>query len=124
MLVSEALGARGYKISRAHDGIEGINAILDCKPDLVVLDLALPRLSGYEVCSMVRKAVSVCKTPIVILSGQGNVEHRLEAFAVGADDYVIKPFDTDELVARVEAVMMRSRGKPLPTPFLAQGRAA
>jgi DNA-binding response OmpR family regulator len=124
MLVAEALGARGYKISRVQDGIEAINTILARKPDLVVLDLALPRLSGYEICSMVRKAESVCKTPIVILSGQGNVDDRLQAFAVGADDYVIKPFDIDELVARVEAVMMRSHGKALPTPFLAEDRAA
>jgi len=124
MLVAEALGARGYRISRVHDGIEAINTILDRKPDLVVLDLALPRLTGYDICSMVRKADSVSKTPIVIMSGQGDVDHRLEAFAVGADDYVTKPFDTNELVARVEAVMMRAHGKALPTPFLAEDRAA
>lgn len=124
LLVAEALGARGYKISQVRDGIEAINTILDRKPDLVVLDLALPRLSGYEICSMVRKAESVSKTPIVIMSGQGEVDDRLEAFAVGADDYVTKPFDTNELVARVEAVLMRARGKALPTPFLAEDRAA
>ena len=124
MLVAEALGLRGYKISHAHDGIEAINTILACKPDLVVLDLALPRLSGYDICSMVRKAEGVSKIPIVIISGQGDVDDRLEAFAAGADDFVTKPFDTNELVARVEAVLMRAHGKALPTPFLAEGRAA
>jgi DNA-binding response OmpR family regulator len=124
LLVAEALSVRGYKISRVHDGIEAINTILARKPDLVVLDLALPRLSGYEVCSMVRKAESISRTAIVVLSGQGDVDDRLKAFAVGADDYVIKPFDTEELVARVEAVMMRSCGKALSKPFLAASRAA
>lgn len=124
LLVAEALSARGYKISRVHDGIEAINTILESKPDLVVLDLSLPRLSGYEVCSMVRKAEGVFRTAIVVLSGQGDVEDRLKAFAVGADDYVIKPFDVDELVARVEAVMMRSCGQVSPKPFLAAVRAA
>src|SRR5213593_1442206 len=81
MMVAEALGDRGYQTSRVHDGIEAINTILANKPDLVVLDLALPRLSGYDVCSMVRKAQTVRRTAIVIMSGQGDVEDRLEAFA-------------------------------------------
>ena len=124
MMVAEALGDRGYKTSQVHDGIEAINTILANKPDLVVLDLALPRLSGYEVCSMVRRSEPVSKTPIVVMSGRGNVDDRLEAFAVGADDYVTKPFELNELVARVEAVMMRSRGRVLPTSFLPSNRSA
>ena len=123
-MVADVLGARGYKISRVHDGIEAMNTILDAKPDLVVLDLTLPRLSGYEVCAMVRKAQTVRRTAIVIMSGQGDVDHRLEAFAAGADDYVTKPFDPDELAARVEAVMLRSRERPLTTPFLGESCAA
>jgi DNA-binding response OmpR family regulator len=124
MMVAEALGDRGYQTSRVHDGIEAINTILANKPDLVVLDLALPRLSGYDICSMVRKSEPVRKTPIVVMSGRGNVDDRLEAFAVGADDYVTKPFELNELVARVEAVMMRSRSNASPTPFLRPGRTA
>ena len=124
MMVAEALGDRGYKTSQVHDGIEAINTILANKPDLVVLDLALPRLSGYEVCSMVRRSEPVSKTPIVVMSGRGNVDDRLEAFAVGADDYVTKPFELNELVARVEAVMMRSRGRVLPPSFLPSNRSA
>ena len=118
MLVADALDDRGYETSRVGDGIDAINTILDRKPDLVVLDLALPRLSGYDVCSMVRRSEPVRKTPIVVMSGRGNVDDRLEAFAVGADDYVTKPFELNELVARVEAVMMRSHSKAGPTPFL------
>src|ERR1043166_8161374 len=124
VMVAEALGDRGYKTSQVHDGIEAINTILANKPDLVVLDLALPRLSGYDVCSMVRKSEPVRKTPIVVMSGRGNVDDRLEAFAGGADDYVTKPFELSERVARVEAVMMRSRSKAGPTPFLRPDRPA
>src|ERR1041385_4920552 len=94
MMVAEALGDRGFQTSRVQDGIEAINTILANKPDLVVLDLALPRLSGYDICSMVRKSEPVRKTPIVVMSGRGNVDDRLAARVAGYEGFVSKALYT------------------------------
>jgi two-component system alkaline phosphatase synthesis response regulator PhoP len=117
-LISQSLYADGYVVHRFHDGIDALNGILQIKPDLIVLDLSLPRLQGYDLCAMVRRTPSVHRTPIIVVSGRMSVPDRLKAFELGADDYVTKPFDMDELVARVEAVLMRSRQRRFPTPFL------
>jgi DNA-binding response OmpR family regulator len=119
-IVTTALEKEGFRTQRAADGIAAINAILETRPDLVLLDLALPRLDGYNICRMIRKADAVHQTPIVVISGRATLEDRLRAFEFGADDYLTKPFELDELLARVEAVLMRSRQSERPTPFLAE----
>ncbi len=119
-LVATALEKEGFRTQRAADGIAAINAILETRPDVVLLDLTLPRLDGNDICRMVRKADAVHQTPIVVISGRTKLEDRLHAFEMGADDYVTKPFELDELIARVEAVLMRSRQNNFPTPFLAE----
>jgi DNA-binding response OmpR family regulator len=106
--LSDALNREGFQTHRVRDGIAAINFILSEKPDAVLLDRQLPRLSGDEVCQMVRKTAAVRHIPIVFISGLVSVSDRLEAFNLGADDYVIKPFATDELLARVEAVLLRA----------------
>jgi len=117
-LVCECLQSAGYKTHWAKDGIEALNFILEARPDAVVLDIILPKLNGYEICGMVRKSRAVQWTPIIIMSGC--VEHRdkMQAFGLGADDYVTKPFRLDELLARIEAVLHRNAEKTFPTPFL------
>ena len=122
-LVCEALQAAGYKTHWAKDGIDALNYILESRPDGVVLDLVLPKLNGYEICGMVRKSQAIQWTPIVIMSGC--VEHRdkMQAFELGADDYVTKPFRIEELLARVDAVLHRNSEKNTPTQFLASYNA-
>jgi DNA-binding response OmpR family regulator len=116
-LVCEALQDAGFKTHWAKDGIDAMNYILESRPDAIVLDILLPRLNGFEICGMVRKSRSVQWTPIIMMSGR--VEHRdkMQAFELGADDYVSKPFRLEELVARVEAVLHRNAGRNDPTPF-------
>ena len=122
-LVCESLQSTGYKTHWAKDGIEALNYILETRPDAVVLDLILPKLNGYEVCSMVRKSRAVQWTPIIIMSGCAEHRDKMQAFGLGADDYVTKPFRLDELLARIEAVLHRNAEKTFPTPFLASYNA-
>ncbi len=107
-MLTVALRREGFQSHRVSDGVEALNYILSAKPDVVLLDRRLPRLSGDEVCQMVRKTESVRHTPIVFISGLVAVAARLEAFQLGADDYVTKPFALDEVLARVEAVLLRA----------------
>ena len=122
-LLCDALREAGYKTHWAKDGVDALNYIVESRPDGVVLDLILPKVNGYEICSMVRKSRAVQWTPIIVMSGR--VEHRdkMQAFELGADDYVTKPFRTEELLARIEAVLHRNAEKTFPTPFLASYNA-
>lgn len=108
-LVEEALAEAGFATRRVADGVAAINEILETKPDVVVLDLVLPRLRGQDVCSMVRKSPTVNQTAIVVISGTVQQDDRTDVFRLGADDFVAKPFRADELVARVQAVCHRTR---------------
>jgi|SRR5579859_298713 len=114
-LVCEALKEAGFKTFWAKDGIEALNYILESRPDGIVLDLVLPRLNGYEVCGMVRKSRAIQWTPIIMMSGRTEHDDKMQAFELGADDYVSKPFRTEELVARVEAVLHRNAEKSYPS---------
>jgi DNA-binding response OmpR family regulator len=117
-IVSIALKAAGFRTLCVDDGVDAINAIINKKPDMIVLDLILPRLHGTTVCSMVRKSDGVRHTPILVMSGCDSVKSKLCTYDVGADDYVTKPFNVSELIARIEALWHRSRTRNFPTPFL------
>ena len=117
-LVCEALHAAGFKTHWVKDGIEALNYVLESRPDGIVLDLVLPRLSGFEICGMVRKSRSVQWTPIIVMSGRAEHCDKMQAFELGADDYVIKPFRIEELVVRVDAVLHRNAERTYPTTFL------
>jgi DNA-binding response OmpR family regulator len=116
-VVCEALKGAGFKTHWVRDGIDALNYILESRPDAVVLDLLLPRLNGYEICGMVRKSRSVQWTPIIVMSGRVEHDDKMQAFELGADDYVSKPFRAEELVARVEAVLHRNAGLNEPTLY-------
>jgi DNA-binding response OmpR family regulator len=103
--ISRALGRCGHIASAKYDGEEGLHAALEDPPDLIVLDLNLPRLDGFGVLSRLRQAN--CPARILILTARGEVEHRVKGLKAGADDYLAKPFSLDELVARVEALGRR-----------------
>ncbi|HEX8799006.1 MAG TPA: response regulator transcription factor [Terriglobales bacterium] len=96
----------GYQVITARDGVEGLQKALDESPDLVVLDVMMPRMSGLEVCKQLRaKRGSI---PIIMLTARGQEVDKVVGLELGADDYVTKPFSIRELLARVKAVLRRS----------------
>jgi DNA-binding response OmpR family regulator len=104
-----------YQVSSATDGAEGYRIIREQKPDLIILDLMLPRMSGYELCRKVRAEGDA--TPILMLTARGEETDRVLGLDLGADDYVTKPFSVPELMARVRALLRRAqtpRTGPLP----------
>ncbi|RUR03314.1 response regulator [Labedella endophytica] len=98
------LGARGYEVVTAPDGMVAVNAVIEEHPDLLVLDLGMPGLSGIEVIEAVRGWSTM---PILVVSGRSDAADKVEALDAGADDYVTKPFVIDELLARVRALTRR-----------------
>ena len=100
------LSNHGYRIVCAYDGREGIRALHEQAPELIILDVMMPVLDGWETCQRIREISAV---PIVMLTARGNEGDRVTGLRLGADDYVTKPFSMRELEARVEAVIRRSR---------------
>jgi len=103
--IAAALEASGYRVITACDGEEGLEQLLAERPDLVILDLMLPRIQGMEVCALIREHSEV---PIVMLTGLAAEDDRVEGLMRGAADYITKPFRARELAARVRAVLKRS----------------
>ncbi len=103
-----ALERDGYKVLRAFDGAEALKVFRSQKPDLIILDLMLPIMSGEEVCRLVRKESSI---PIIMLTAKDSEIDRVVGLEIGADDYVTKPFSIRELVARVRALLRRASGE-------------
>ncbi len=101
------LEKNGYKTEVCHDGIEAVEACRRLRPDLLVLDLMLPGMDGWTVC---RKIRAMSDVPIIMLTAKGEVDERIDGLAMGADDYMVKPFDPNELVARIKAILRRSGG--------------
>jgi DNA-binding response OmpR family regulator len=110
-IASAYLRRDGFTVRTATSGQRALDAVLTQLPDLVVLDLKLPDLSGEDVCSALRRSSSV---PILMLTAKAAESDRLRGLALGADDYLIKPFSPRELVARVRAILRRSGGGTEP----------
>ena len=100
------LSKEGYLVSTARDGQEALDSVRRHKPDLVVLDLMMPRVDGWEVCRRLRKDSAI---PIIMLTARGEDVDKVVGLELGADDYVTKPFNPRELVARVKAVLRRAQ---------------
>lgn len=100
-----SLQGNGFSVEEAEDGAQGVRLVASVKPDLVILDLGLPELDGQEVITKVREWTSV---PIIVLSVRSTEDEKVKALDRGADDYVVKPFAVDELVARVKSVLRRA----------------
>ena len=100
--------SEGYECQVARDGEAGVMAIEERIPDLVVLDWMLPNLSGVEVCRQVRRSAKHKSLPVIMLTAKGEEQDRIRGLDSGADDYVVKPFSTTELLARVRAVLRRA----------------
>jgi phosphate regulon transcriptional regulator PhoB len=107
-LVAYNLEREGYAVVRAFDGQKAWEMINANKPDLVILDLMMPGISGMEVCRMARQQASTAALPIIMLTAKSDAVDKILGLEVGADDYITKPFHVRELVARVRAVLRRS----------------
>ena len=98
----------GYTVFTANDGQAAVTAFQQKAPDLVLLDIMLPKMDGWQVCREIRKTSS---TPIIMLTAKGETEDKVSGLEMGADDYIVKPFEVKELLARVKAVLRRTQGK-------------
>ncbi|MBO9040674.1 response regulator [Curtobacterium flaccumfaciens] len=116
--LSVTLSARGYDVVTARDGREAIDAVITERPDLVLLDLGMPRLDGIGVLEGVRAWSQV---PVLVLSGRTDSSDKVDALDAGADDYVTKPFQMDELLARLRALGRRRVVASEETPTIAIG---
>lgn len=103
-LISLYLMKDGYDTKEVYDGKEALQEVVQYQPDLMLLDLMLPGMDGYQVCAEVRKTN---KIPIIMLTAKGETFDKVLGLELGADDYIVKPFDPKELVARVKAVLRR-----------------
>jgi len=99
------LEKEGFRVEQAYDGEEALQKVFDLKPDIVVLDLMLPELDGFEVCRRIRKKLDI---PIIMLTARSEDIDKVLGLELGADDYLTKPFNSRELVARIKAILRRS----------------
>jgi DNA-binding response OmpR family regulator len=112
-LITLYLKKDGYQVLTAYDGRQAIELTRRRQPDLIVLDLMLPQVDGMDVCRILRAESEV---PIIMLTGRSTDNDKLEGLDLGADDYVTKPFNPRELLARIRAVLRRTSGKDEPGP--------
>ncbi len=110
-LVTVALSRAGYEVLTARDGEEALARIEGIQPDLVILDVMMPRMDGYEVCRRLRSKPSTAVIPVMMLTATGTLESKIAGFDAGSDDYMVKPFEPAELEAHVRA-LLRRRGVP------------
>jgi two-component system, OmpR family, phosphate regulon response regulator PhoB len=103
------LEKEGFSVAEARDGEEALLQLKEAKPDAVLLDWMLPRLSGLELCRQIRRAPAWRDLPVIMLTARGEEGDRVRGLDSGADDYVVKPFSTSELIARLKAVIRRAR---------------
>jgi DNA-binding response OmpR family regulator len=99
------LESEGYEVKIANDGVDGVSYFKMYEPDIVLLDIMMPRKDGWQVCREIRE---VSSRPIIMLTAKGETFDKVLCLELGADDYVVKPFEGKELVARVKAVLRRS----------------
>jgi two-component system KDP operon response regulator KdpE len=114
-LVRENLQASGLQVLLAADGAAGVQLVQKHHPDLVLLDIMMPRMDGWEACRCIR---AISDVPIVILSGKRDEVDKVRGLQLGADDYMVKPFSMTELLARIEAVLRRYNHSPEPVHVL------
>lgn len=107
----------GFEVEHATDGVQGLEQIKRLKPDLVILDVMLPKMSGYDVCRVLRKEGNA--VPILMLSAKGREAEKVVGLDLGADDYLAKPFGSLELMARVKALLRRHSREISAKPFKA-----
>lgn len=102
------LEGEGYEVSEATNGEEGLKAILAHAPDLVLLDYKMPRMTGLEVCAKIKKDLLLRHLPVIMVTGKGEIHDKIDGIDSGADDYIVKPFEPKELLARIRMVIRRT----------------
>ena len=103
--VGAGLRAEGYTVTEARNGLEALQAVEVSSPDIVILDVKMPKMDGFETCRRIREGSLV---PIIMLSGMSETEDKVRTLEYGADDYIVKPFLINELLARINSVLRRS----------------
>jgi DNA-binding response OmpR family regulator len=116
----KSLGFEGYTVLEAADGERGLELVFEKHPDLVILDIMLPKLNGFEVCRTIRRHDA--GIPVLILSAKEQEADKIVGFDLGADDYITKPFSTRELLARVKAALRRLQPAEAPGDSVDLGR--
>lgn len=107
-ITAKTLLASGYEVFKAASGPEALQRVDDIRPDLIILDVMMPELDGYEVCRRLRNTATTARLPIMMLTAQESVEEKVRGFEAGADDYMTKPFQPPELQARVKVLLRRA----------------
>ena len=111
--LADYLGLKGYTVDCAQDGLSGLHLAATEHYDLIVLDIMLPGIDGYTLCKRLREDARR-DTPVIMLTARDQLDDRLQGFKSGADDYLVKPFDVDELEARLRALLRRAAGRAAP----------
>ena len=101
--LQETLTLSGYEVCQAYDGLDGLEKIRQFKPNLLLLDIMMPKLNGLEVCRRIRADADMRSLRVVFITAKGSLEEKLEGFEAGANDFIVKPFSSSELLARIEA---------------------
>ena len=120
-LVGRYLEKSGFEVETLASGRDGLAAVMQRPPDVLVLDLMLPQMDGLEICRTVRANEKTANVPIIMLTARGEEAERVVGLEIGADDYLAKPFSPNELVARVRALLRRAHREPPASGRLAYG---
>lgn len=115
-LVTQVLEQQGYEIETARDGTEGLELVEKSKFDLIISDIMMPNLDGYAFCRQIRENPQTAQIPIILLTALDTVEEKIRGFEAGADDHIPKPYDAQELLARVQVQLRRGEQKTIVTP--------
>ncbi len=107
-LLARRFGSEGFRVATASDGRAGLHAVHLYHPDLIILDLLLPTMNGWEVCCSLKANPATHDIPVIILSAVGSSEDRIAVLEMGADDYIVKPCSVKEVIARARAVLRRT----------------
>ncbi len=119
--LADNLTQEGYKVTMVADGETAYQRIVQKPPDLIILDVMLPRLDGLSLCRMIRREPTTAHIPIIMLTARSSEVDKIVGLESGADDYVVKPFGLGELLARIRAVMRRAPNRPLSQDELVSG---
>lgn len=124
-MVREVLASAGHEVDTEPNGARALESIEQREPDLLILDLIMPGMSGIEVCRVVKRNPFQARIPVLMLTARGDIDHKVAGFEAGADDYLVKPFEPRELRARVVALLrlVRREGDRNPTSGLPGGQA-
>jgi CheY-like chemotaxis protein/MinD-like ATPase involved in chromosome partitioning or flagellar assembly len=112
-LIEHTLRRKGFDVQAVKNGSAGLTTAREYRPDLIVVDIMMPDKDGFQVCREIRDDPLLGQTPVIFLTALMTKKHKLQAFEAGADDYLVKPFQADELMAHISAVLRRTDSKPL-----------